>query len=323
MIFRKTFAALVLVSLIMGSMPTNAHARVIGQAAALNPTFGTVSFYQGFTNTAKSDTRSVLFITPAYQRAGTKAPVIVMLHYDTGTPELQANVSNAGTLAAKMGYWVILPPGINGHWSDDPAATTTDDVGFLSAMIAAATKQYPIDATRISMTGYSNGGFMTQRMACERPGLLAAGISVAASMRTSLSKQCAPGRPVPMVYVLGTADPIVPYAGAQTKSSNSSFLSAMNSFLMWGGFNRCTMSSTYSTNLPVTAADGTSVKLQHNAACGSGGEVDIYTINNGGHTWPGGPQLNTPTALGTISKNLDATAMIGNFAKLWTNSSTH
>jgi polyhydroxybutyrate depolymerase len=322
-ILKNHFAALVLmIGAIAGGVPAEGQARIIGQAAGLIPTLGSVSFYQAFTNTANSDTRSVLFITPAFQRAGTNAPAIVMLHYDTGTPELQANLSNAGMLAAKMGYWVILPPAINGHWGDDPAASTTDDVGFLSTLITQAINQFPIDSTRISMVGFSNGGFMTQRMACERADLITSGVSVAASMRTSLANQCAPSRPIPMVYVLGTADPVVPYEGAQSRSSAGSFLSAADSLAKWSSFNHCGAAGGAATTLPVVVNDGTSVTLQHNANCASGGEVDLYTINNGGHSWPGPHYLSYP-GLGTISQNLQTTPVIGNFAELWTSTSTH
>jgi polyhydroxybutyrate depolymerase len=322
-ILKNRFSALVLViGIFLSSIATHAQARIIGHAAGLIPTFGSTSFYQAFTNTANSDTRSVLFITPAFQPAGRNAPVIVMLHYDTGTPELQANLSNAGMLAAKMGYWVILPPAIDGHWSDDPAASTTDDVGFLSTLITQAISQFPIDSTRIAMVGFSNGGFMTQRMACERPDLIASGVSVAASMRTSLADQCAPSRPIPMIYVLGTADPVVPYTGAQSKSSAGSFLSAADSLAKWSSFNHCGATGGTTTQLPVVVSDGTSVTLQHNANCASGGEVDLYTVNNGGHSWPGPRYLSYP-GLGTISRNLQATSVVGNFAKLWTDTSTH
>jgi polyhydroxybutyrate depolymerase len=321
---KRFLVAFIVAFTLAGTVATDARAWTVSPTS-LFPTLGTVSFYTTFTNAPNSDSRSVLVIAPRVQAAGSKAPAIVMLHYDGGTPELQANLSRVGKLAARMGYWIFLPPAINNHWSDDPAASTTDDVGFLSAMITAAVAQYPIDAARISMAGLSNGGFMTQRMACERPDLITSGVSVAANMRTSLNGQCAPGRAVPMVYVLGTADPVVPYAGEQSITSTGSFLSALDSFAFWGGVNGCTMADTATSTLPQVVADGTTVTLQHNASCTSGGEVDLYTVNGGGHAWPGGERYvsNTNPTFGKVSRNLDTTTMIGNFAKLWTTASTH
>jgi polyhydroxybutyrate depolymerase len=324
-VFLKNYLAAIALTVgtVAGTLAPQAHAVVIGRATPLVHTRGTTDFYEGITNTADSDTRSVLFIAPANQAQGTKAPAIVMLHYDTGTPELQANLSRAGSLA-QQGYWVILPPAIGGHWSDDPSQTVHDDVGFISAVIESAVKNHPIDATRISMTGFSNGGFMTQRMACERPDLIASAVSVAASMRTSLSEQCNPQRPVPMVYILGTADPLVPYNGANRSWSRASFISAAAAFSEWCGFSDCQTAATNTSNLPTVVRDGTTVTLTHNGDCKLGGEVDTYTINGGGHAWPGGNSLTIINpGIGRVSKNLDATQVVADFAKLWTTASTH
>jgi len=283
--------------------------KTVGGGVKLIATKGTSSFYQNVSWQGTS--RSVLFIQPSNQPAGSKAPVIVMLHYDTGTPELQANLAHAGTLAAQMGYWVILPPAINGHWHDDPSdtSTTTDDVGFLSEVITTATKQFPVDATRVSMAGLSNGGFMTTRMACQAPQLLASAVAVAAEMRASMAAICQPSRPVPMVFVMGTADPLVAYNG------NHQFVAATQSFGTWTGFAACNTADTSTTQLPTTVNDGTSVSLQHNAVCSSLGEADLYTVANGGHAWPG---ANTSLG-GKVTKNLNATTLVGNFAQLYTN----
>ncbi len=155
---------------------------------------------------------------------------------------------------------------------------------------------------------------MTMRMACEAPQLLASVSAVAAEMINSETKVCAPSRPLPTLYVMGTADPVVPYAG------NTAFSGAANAFNTWAGFNACNTKQTSLQSLPTTVKDGTSVTLQHNAACSSRGETDLYIVNNGGHAWPGGTQVSGST--GIISQNLNATSTIGNFAKLWTTSST-
>lgn len=308
--------AVLVVAALFSSLNT-AHAGfsfVIGKNVKLTKTTGTTSFYQGIT--WQGTTRSVLFIQPSNPLPG-KAPAIVLLHYDMGTPELMGNLSRIGTLAASMGYWIILPPGINGHWHDDPADTTntTDDVGFLTQVIQTATSQYPIDPARVSMAGMSNGGFMTTRMACERSNLIASAVVVAAEMRASMAKVCQPTRPVPTIFVMGNADTVVPFNG------DLLFVSAQNSFGDWMGFNACDTSQTSMQNLPTTVNDGTSITLQHNAVCTSLGESDLYTVVNGGHDWPGG-NYTYCLPIGIATKNLDATALIGSFVQRWTNTST-
>jgi polyhydroxybutyrate depolymerase len=282
----------------------------------LVPTPNTVSFTQGVTY--QGTTRQVLFIHPS-ATSSTKAPVLIMLHGSGGTPIDIANNSRVGTLAANMGYWVILPPQANGQWNVNAAVTTdpVDDVGFMKTLIQTVIAQYPVDATRISMTGMSEGGFMTMRVACEQPQLLASVSAVAAEMVVSETKLCAPAKPLPTLYVMGTADPIVPYGG------NTGLTGAVNANNFWMGLNACNTSQSSTTQLPNVVNDGTSVTLTHNAACSSRGETDLYTVNGGGHAWPGGTQADTtPGSNGFVSGNLNTTNVIGSFSKLWTSGST-
>ena len=63
-----------------------------------------------------------------------------------------------------------------------------------------------------------------------------------------------------------------------------------------------------------TSNDGTTVELLRYPVCASGGEVRLYTINNGGHAWPGGWQYLPVPVIGTTSTDIDATEEIVNFA---------
>ncbi len=67
-----------------------------------------------------------------------------------------------------------------------------------------------IDATRIFVTGISNGGSMTMRMACEAADLVRAAASVSFPLNTD---QCSPAKPIGVTEIAGTADTTVPYDG--------------------------------------------------------------------------------------------------------------
>jgi polyhydroxybutyrate depolymerase len=117
------------------------------------------------------------------------------------------------------------------------------------------------------------------------------------------------------MYVMGTADSIVDYNGSYGQDS------AQQDFSYWGGMLGCNMNSATKTSLPVKVHDGTSVTEQQVSACSAGGAVQLYTIKNGGHAWPGYPYPNA--GLGIVSQNFDATLAIGQFASQWTTNSTH
>jgi polyhydroxybutyrate depolymerase len=307
--FKRSFVAAA--TILAATMGFGSPAQAV--STTLNPTPNTVSFTQGVTY--QGTTRQVVFIHPSTTSAS-KAPALILLHGEGGSPIDLANNTKIGLLAENLGFWVIIPPQANKQWNTyAKSKDTVDDVGFLKTLIQMAVQQYPIDSTRMSMAGMSDGGFMTMRMACEQPQLLASVSAVAAEMLSSESRICAPARPLPTLYIMGTADPIVAYNGS------TAFTGAVNAFNMWTGFNGCNTSQTSKQQLQTTVNDGTTVTLQHNASCTSRGEVDLYTVNNGGHAWPGAI-LSISSSTGIVSQNLNATNVIGNFAKLWNTGST-
>lgn len=241
-----------------------------------------------------------------------QAPVLLLLTYQQGTPELMANLARAGRVAADYGAWVIVPaPGSTGVWADNPAdpLQTTDDVGFLADVIADAGASYPVDTTRIYAAGYSNSAFMVERFNCERADLLAGAAMIAATERDVQEPLCAPSRAVPAVFFDGTSDLIVPYNGLSTI-----LVSAVQAYDNWLGYDGCTSSATTTSALPVVDNDGTSVDLSENTACSSGSAVALYTVNGGGHTWPDNTTgLVFALYLGTTTHNVDATLALWQF----------
>ena len=77
----------------------------------------------------------------------------------------------------------------------DVVADHIDDVGYLESVIDAVGNLYPVDRSRVFLTGHSNGGMMTYRFACEHPELIAGAASVAGTMLTPafLRRSCVAG----------------------------------------------------------------------------------------------------------------------------------
>ncbi|WP_428311928.1 alpha/beta hydrolase family esterase [Hydrocarboniphaga sp.] len=268
----------------------------------LNPTEGTVAIADAIEHQGVA--RPLLIIEPALA-SPEKAPLVVLLHYSGGNAEVMANVARAGRLAAEHGAWVVLPEAINGHWGDDPSTSASSgDVEFLAKLIAHMSATYPIDARRVFMAGMSNGGFMTVRFACEKAGLVAAVAVDAASMRNSQNAACKPSRPVPIVSIVGTRDAFVAY------EHPLGMLSAEENYARWSAINGCNAASRTDTTLPSKVSDRTTIKLRENYDCSGGSAVNMYTVVNGGHAWPGSQ---TPIAVGHTSQNLDATEAIWDF----------
>ncbi|THJ70491.1 alpha/beta hydrolase family esterase [Candidatus Frankia alpina] len=143
-------------------------------------------------------------------------PLIVALHslhYDGTDPKGHWDLDG---LARTAGLAVVYPDGIGKAWNagtccDTAKINNTDDVGWLRALIAHLSENYPIDRTRVSLIGLSNGGMLAYRYACEHGDELA-GIAVVAASRQVA--QCQPAAPLTVVVVHGGADGHVPYLGS-------------------------------------------------------------------------------------------------------------
>ncbi len=77
-----------------------------------------------------------------------------------------------------------------------------DDLEFFDAMLAMLEDEYEVDERRIYVTGFSNGGQMTSRIAVERSDKVAAGAAAGAS----LGVDTVAARPMPFVYSIGAQD---------------------------------------------------------------------------------------------------------------------
>jgi polyhydroxybutyrate depolymerase len=235
-----------------------------------------------FNKTYKRDgwNRKVLFMKPVVA-APEKAPLIVMLHYRGGNAKDMANLTQIGRVIRDFGAWAVLPEALLGGWKKNPAELPTiDDVGFIAAVIKDAIQNYPVDPKRVYIAGYSEGGFMTLRFACERSDLIAAGFVVAGAMLKSLADVCAPTSVLPMTFVNGTSDSSVNYNGS------FGVLSAPETAMYWSSLNACVQAGP-AFALPNLTDDGTTVSKLTYTQCLGTKDVDFFTINKGGHTWPG------------------------------------
>ena len=281
--------------------------QIVAQRAQGNyllPTAGTMSGedfvqWQGLA-------RRYLYIR--HNNAQPGAPVVIIMHPHGLTPEKMGNLVRAGRLAASFGAVVLLPEAVNGAWNEDPSASqTADDVGFISALIDKAVVLYGINPKRVYATGYSSGGFMAARLGCELSAKIAGVGEVAATMRGAMKQTCAPLHPMPATIIAGTSDTVVPYNGIF-----EALQSAPASAQMWAGLASCTGATT-TTRINPNGLDNTTVDLLRYRPCAGTNEVRLYTVNGGGHTWPGSPYGAYTMGLGRTSQDIDATLELWNF----------
>ncbi len=261
-------------------------------------------------------TRTYRLHVPAIT-SSTPLPLVVALNGKGGTGAEFSKYSRFDAVADKEGFIIVYPDGYQKSWADGRGGTpadqaNVDDVAFISSLINQIEKQFRIDSTRVYATGMSNGAHMSQRLACELSNRIVAVGVVAATMGQILEASCKPGKPVSVLLIHGTTDPLSPYAGGTESAGRGVVISAETAVSKWVGLNACGSKPTITT-LPDATNDGTRVNRWVYGGCSSGSEVVFYQIEGGGHTWPNAPQYLPESLVGKTSRDLDASAVIWSF----------
>ena len=243
------------------------------------------------------------------------APLLLLLHGRLGTPSGMVHLADFRSIANREGVILVYPEGVNRSWNDGRESTPAhrqgiDDVAFIDQLITYMTKHYPVDVRRVYVAGMSNGGFMTSTLGCALGDRIAAIAVVAASI--GRQDTCIPTIAMPVMYIQGTKDPLVPYASGKLKKD--SLYSHQEALDHWIAADDCGTRAT-KTEKPDSAGDGTSIIRETYRNPKTGVEVVGITIQNGGHAWPGGWAYLPRAIIGVTTRNLDANEAIWAFFK--------
>src|SRR5260370_11604747 len=109
----------------------------------------------------------------------------------------------------------------------------------------------------------------------------------------------------------GSADPIVPYDGGAVatfggRGQGGNVLSVGAAAEFWARRNSCA-SKPQVADLPDSdKQDGTTVSREEFVGCQKNATVVVYTINGGGHTWPGGLQYLPPAIIRKTTREINS-----------------
>jgi len=197
-----------------------------------------------------------------------------------------------------------------GQDSEDRRAAPADDVAFFNQMLDQMGMKFSVDASRIYAAGLSEGGFMTLRLGCAIGDRLAAVAAVGAAMPKTMI--CVPSRPVPLVMIDGTSDPVVPYGGGTEKNLSVATVSVEDSAKAWAKIDRCGEKPEKS-KLPASGKGGMETRVDTYDGCQQGAQVVLYSVKGAGNTWPGGEQYEAENTIGKTSQDLNADETIWKF----------
>jgi polyhydroxybutyrate depolymerase len=254
----------------------------------------------------------LLHLPPSLDRS-TPAPLVLVFHGAGGQGAGIAQHTGFSRLADEQGFIAVYPDGIRRRWNDGRSSgPSQDDVGFIRSLLDTFKAEFAIDARRIYATGISNGAMFSYRLACELPGVFAAIAPVAGALPAELAPRCTQAEPVAIVAFQGTADRYVPYMGGAVARRRGPVLSAEETMAFWGRVGGCSLTATTELQPDRAPGDRTRVRRSEYPGCRHGLELVLYTIEGGGHTWPGGPSV-ARLIVGRVSRDIDATATIWDF----------
>ena len=221
-------------------------------------------------------------------------------HGSGSNPGQELAISEIAAAADAGGFLVVAPvavvpnPGGGFTWNVPVNPEAADDVLFTSDVIADVSARACVNSRRVYASGYSGGGRLASLLACTSSDKIAA-VSTIGGLR--FTEPCEQARPVPILAFHGTADAINPYEGGGPPYWGDSVEVALAD---WAEHLDC-------------EGDRVETEVSKNvdslsfAECAGDGELTLYRVTDGGHTWPGTAFPFPAKPFGTVTQEISAT----------------
>lgn len=234
----------------------------------------------------------------------TKPSALVLSLHGAGLwPAMQRDLSGWNELADREAFIIVYPSGRDGLgplvWQMDGER----DARYIADLIDKLRREHNIDPDRIYANGLSNGGGMSFALSCTLPDRFAAVGMVGAALLKP-SSWCKSTEPMPMIGIHGLRDTAAPYHGGRSWVAPA-FAPFLDFGAGWARRNRCAPKA-------IESEIREGITRHEYEGCTDDAAVVLYTLRDGGHTWPGGSELPAWFAGKTV-KEFDATLEMWRF----------
>ncbi len=242
-------------------------------------------------------------------------PLVIALHGALQPAGMMQRYLDLDQVADREGFVVAYPKGMNLLWNDGrssiagfiPLLHRRDDARFVIDVMDKLVADGIADRSRSYLMGFSNGGFLTAFVACRYADRFAAFATMMMTVPVGYQQSCKPSKPVPILLMNGTYDPIVPMFGRPTPGAQ--LMSAGSTASLFARLDGCKAPEQVSAP---------NARIWRWKRCAPGGEVAYYEIA-GGHQPPssstGVTDALASVLLGPRRSGLDAPEEIWSFFK--------
>ena len=268
--------------------------------------------------------RSATLVEHERLKRGPRTTIIVL--HGNNRPNLRGNPAYGRVAQRSIGldeqvrsYGTLLvyPDGLEGRWNFEPGEAKPDDVAFIRALAARLVSTGFADRNRIFVAGVSTGGMMALRIGCEGADFIAGTIALISALPAKEAAVCNPSRPLAVMLLNGTANPIVPFAGGATtvQTMTDEVVSAEASLAPFAQVASCTQGSKSTQTLPDRdPGDGSRIFVDRLNGCKT--LIELVRIEGGGHTLPGRPsRTDRGVPVGAQNNDANVARLVADFVR--------
>jgi poly(3-hydroxybutyrate) depolymerase len=229
-------------------------------------------------------------------------PVIIAFHGFESNANAMRYLIHPDLLSQEYGFIMVYPQGIRNSWNAGigrgALRSESDDESFVSQMIDTLISKYKINKKEVFTLGFSNGAQMAVSAACNLPKRIRA---VGMVSHVYNLPSCSFTDEIPIAIIHAIDDNIVPFKGGGINN----FPSHDSTVKYFKLLNKTDTSSSIVLNKNTV----TCLSFKNKA---EDVEVIDCICNKGGHTWPGGLEVDEKL-FGSVNKDLNATEFMMKF----------
>lgn len=196
-----------------------------------------------------------------------------------------------------------------GNCCDYARDNNIDDIAYIRQVIEDIKSDFNLKSDAVFATGFSNGGMLMHRLACEGPELVSAVVAVSGTDGTS---SCTPKKQIPIMHIHAADDTHVLFNGGAGEdafrdlSKVADFISVPEVVSRW-------VSRYGLKQAPVRIYEKDGAYCDRYEGGSAGGTFTLCVTPDGKHSWPGAKE---PSRSGAIpTKTLSGTDVVWDFFK--------